>query len=137
MGGRRLRFEAAAAPTQAEPPPGPEANATRKWEVIAGAQAVAAWHAVLVDISPGRAGRRFTLTEPEYWVGRDPRLCSIIIDDPMVDRKHARLSRDEKHRWVLANARSRNGLWARIEEVALGRGGYFQCGEQRFFFKVL
>jgi pSer/pThr/pTyr-binding forkhead associated (FHA) protein len=137
IGSRRLRFEAAAVPSQAEPAPGPESNVTRKWEAMAGPQAVAAWHPVLVDISPGRAGRRFNLTEPESWVGRDPRLCSIVVDDPMVDRKHARLYRDEKNRWVLANARSRNGLWARIEDVALGRGGFFQCGEQRFLFKVL
>ncbi|HZW30450.1 MAG TPA: FHA domain-containing protein [Isosphaeraceae bacterium] len=136
IGGCRLRFEVPAASSQPTPP-GPEANVTRKWEALAGPQAVATWHPVLVDISPGRAGRRFPLTEPESWVGRDPRLCSIVLDDPMTDRKHARLYRDEKHRWVLANARSRNGLWARIEDVALGRGGAFQCGEQRFLFKVV
>lgn len=136
IGGRRLRFEVAR-PSQPAPPAGPEANATRKWEALAGPQSIATGHCAMVDISPGRAGRRFTLTESEYWVGRDPRLCSIVIDDPLVDRKHARLSRDEKNRWVMANARSRNGLWARVEEVALGRGGLFQCGEQRFLFKVL
>ena len=40
----------------------------------------------------------------------------------MVDRRHARMYRDEKNRWIIANARSRNGLWARIQEVSLGRG---------------
>ena len=70
-------------------------------------------------------------------MGRDPSQCSIVVDDPMVDRRHARVYRDEKNRWIIANARSRNGLWARIQEVGLGRGGFFQCGEQRFFFKVL
>jgi pSer/pThr/pTyr-binding forkhead associated (FHA) protein len=136
IGGRRLRFEVAA-PSQPAPSPGPEASATRKWEAMGSPQTVAAGQFAIVDISPGRAGRRFTLTEPEYWVGRDPRFCAIVLDDPMVDRKHARLYRDEKNRWIMANARSRNGLWARIEDVALGRGGAFQCGEQRFLFKVL
>ena len=56
----------------------------------------------------------------------------------MIDRRHAKISRDEKtKRWVIANAQSCNGLWARIQEVGLGRGGYFQCGEQRFLLKVL
>jgi len=137
IGSRRFRFEVPAPPTQATPPLGPEVNATRKWEAIPGHQAVAAWHPTFVDISPGCAGQRFPLTEPEYWIGRDPRLCSIVIDDPMVDRRHARLYRDGKNRWAMANAGSRNGLWARIQEVGLGRGGFFQCGEQRFFFKVL
>jgi len=137
IGGRRFRFEVPAPPTEATPPQGPEVNATRKWEVIPGPQAVAALPPTFVDISSGRDGQRFRLTEPEYWVGRDPRLCSILIDDPMVDRKHARLYRDDKNRWVMANAGTRNGLWVRIQEVGLGRGGYFQCGEQRFSFKVL
>ncbi|MGP0063275.1 MAG: FHA domain-containing protein [Isosphaeraceae bacterium] len=136
IGGRRFRFEVPVIPPEPAST-GSQPNATRKWQAIPGAQTPSAWHAALVDISPGRSGPRFTLTEPESWIGRDPRLCTIVIDDPMVDRRHARLYRDEKNRWVLANARSRNGLWARIEEVSLGRGGYFQCGEQRFFFKVL
>lgn len=30
-----------------------------------------------------------------------------------------------------------DGLWLRIQEAELGRGGQFQCGEQRFFIQVL
>jgi hypothetical protein len=32
---------------------------------------------------------------------------------------------------------SRKQLWARVVQVILGRGGFFPCGEQRFFFEVL
>ena len=32
--------------------------------------------------------------------------ASIVVDDPMVDRRHARVYRDEKNRWIIANARS-------------------------------
>ncbi|MEJ7638494.1 MAG: FHA domain-containing protein, partial [Singulisphaera sp.] len=81
--------------------------------------------------------RSFHLTQTEHWLGSDPSQCSIVIDDPTVDPKHARVYRDDHNRWVIANERSRNGLWARVQEIALGRGGYFQCGEQRFLFKVL
>jgi pSer/pThr/pTyr-binding forkhead associated (FHA) protein len=136
IGTHRYRFEAPA-PSLPPEPAGADAGGTRKWEAIPGAQAIAAWKPVLLDVSPGRAGPPFPLAEQEYWLGRDPRVSSIVIDDPLADRRHARLFRDEKNRWMIANNRSRNGLWARIDEVKLGRGGLFQCGEQRFFFKVL
>jgi pSer/pThr/pTyr-binding forkhead associated (FHA) protein len=136
IGGHRFRFEVPAQSIEPVAPPS-DVNATRKWESISRPQVVAASHPVIVDISPGSAPRRFPLTEQEHWLGRDPRQCSIVIDDPIIDRRHARLFRDDKNRWTIANARSRNGLWARIQEIALGRGAFFQCGEQRFFFKVL
>jgi pSer/pThr/pTyr-binding forkhead associated (FHA) protein len=136
IGGGRFRFEVPAAPVERAPMPDSAANATRKSESLSGSTTVAGLHPVLVDISPGSPGRRFALREQEYWVGRDPSQSSIVVDDPMVDRRHARVYRDEKNRWIIASARSRNGLWARIQEVSLGRGGFFQCGEQRFFFKV-
>ena len=137
IGSGRFRFEVPAVLADSAPAIESEVNATRKWESLSGSRAVTASQPAFVDISPGRPGRRFALREQEYWVGRDPSLCSIVINDPMVDKKHARVYRDEKNRWSIANARSRNGLWARIQEVGLGRGGFFQCGEQRFFFKVL
>ena len=137
IGSGRFRFEVPTAPTESAPAIESEVDGTRKWEALSGPRAVTGLQPAFVDISPGRPGRRFSLREHEHWVGRDPSLCSIVINDPMVDKKHARIYRDEKNRWIIANAKSRNGLWARIQEVGLGRGGFFQCGEQRFFFKVL
>jgi pSer/pThr/pTyr-binding forkhead associated (FHA) protein len=136
LGSRRFRYEVPAVPEQAAAVE-PAINATRKWESLAGSSAVSGLQPALVDVSPGRPGQRFPLREQEHWLGRDPTQCSIVVDDPMVNRRHARVYRDEKNRWIVANARSRNGLWARIQDVSLGRGAYFQCGEQRFFFKVL
>jgi pSer/pThr/pTyr-binding forkhead associated (FHA) protein len=136
IGGGRFRFEVPA-PAEAAPAMDSQANATRKWESLSGSTTLAGLQPVFIDASPGRTARRFALREQEYWVGRDPGQASIVLDDPMVDRRHARVYRDEKNRWIIANAKSRNGLWARIQEVALGRGGFFQCGEQRFFFKVI
>jgi pSer/pThr/pTyr-binding forkhead associated (FHA) protein len=135
IGSGRFRFEVPADPAESVPAIKAEVNSTSKWE-SSGSPAVAESQPTFVDISPGRPGRRFALREREYWAGRDPSQCSIVINDPMVDKKHARMYRDEKNRWIIANARSRNGLWARIQEVGLGRGGFFQCGEQRFFFRV-
>jgi pSer/pThr/pTyr-binding forkhead associated (FHA) protein len=136
IGSRRFRFELPVVAEQLAAQE-PENNATRKWESLGGTGARPAGQPKLVDVSPGRADRRFPVTAGEQWLGRDPTQCSIVVDDPMVDRRHARIFRDEKNRWIIANARSRNGLWARIQEVSLGRGGFFQCGEQRFFCKIL
>ena len=139
VGRVRLRFEmvpptlSVSVPSSAGPA---EANATRKWQVTAPTAPPPPSSPVLVELTPQGEGRRFPLTEPESWVGRDPS-CRVALNDPTVDPKHARAVRDPKGRWVLANAKSVNGLWARVEEVSLGVGGYFQCGEQRFLFKVL
>jgi pSer/pThr/pTyr-binding forkhead associated (FHA) protein len=137
IGGGRFRFEVPQAADEPAHAIDSAANATRKWESLSGSTTVATSAPIFIDVSPGRPGRRFALREREYWVGRDPGQCSIVVDDPMVDRRHARVYRDEKNRWIIANARSRNGVWARIQEVGLGRGGFFQCGEQRFFFRVI
>jgi pSer/pThr/pTyr-binding forkhead associated (FHA) protein len=137
IGGRRFRFEMPVVPGQAPPAPEWASNATRKWESLSGSQAALQLQPAIVEVSPGGSGQRFPLRDQENWLGSDRTGCSIVVDDPMVDRRHARVYRDEKNRWIIANARSRNGIWARVQEVNLGRGGFFQCGEQRFFFKVV
>jgi hypothetical protein len=142
VGVRLFRFEGTAPIAGAEEPAS-KAVTTRKWEVPpragvgAGGTIPGASPPALVEISKGAAVRRHALTEGEYWLGRDASTCAVVVDDPFVDPRHARLYRDEKGRWVLVNERSRNGLWARVAEVGLDRGGYFQCGEQRFLFKAL
>lgn len=117
------------------------ANATRKWSLPArpGAEepAKGTTQACLIEIAKGTEVRRHALTGAEYWIGRDASRCTIVVKDAFVDPRHARLYRDDKGRWMVANARSRNGVWGRISEVALERGGFFQCGEQRFLLKVL
>jgi pSer/pThr/pTyr-binding forkhead associated (FHA) protein len=135
IGRTRLRFEAALSAPQPAPAPGAVA-ATRKWQAGPAQEAAAAAKASLVELTLAGEGRRFALTEPETWVGRDPR-GKVVLNDPTVDPQHARAYRDPKGRWVLANARSLNGLWVRVDEVPLDRGGQFQCGEQRFLVKVV
>jgi pSer/pThr/pTyr-binding forkhead associated (FHA) protein len=130
VGRTRLRFEmpgASSGPAASEGP-----AATRKWQVPAPSQV----QPFLVESTVRGEGRRFPLTEPETWIGRDPS-CRVALTDSTADLRHARAFRDPKGRWILANARSVNGLWARVEEIPLGGGGQFQCGEQRFLIKVL
>ena len=140
IGGSLFRFEEPVAAPAVEEPAG-AANATRKWEAVprsgleTSRPGVAP--AALVEISQGAERRRYSLTANEYWLGRDARTSTVVVDDPYVDPRHARLYRDDKGRWIVANERSRNGLWGRVAEIGLGRGGFFQCGEQRFLFKAL
>ena len=79
----------------------------------------------------------FPIEGPEVWIGRDPVLCSIILDRPGVGPRHALIRARRPGRWMIEKGDSGDGVWLRIEEVDLGRGGQFQCGEQRFLFRVL
>lgn len=137
IGSRRLRFDANAsgAAATATVDEGPDRLATRKWQSLA--PAGPAPGAALVELTPDGEGPRHPLGAVEAWIGRDPRSCAIVLDDPMVSPRHARLARNDQGQWVIANARSQNGLWMRISEIALDRGGSFQCGEQRFLIKIL
>jgi pSer/pThr/pTyr-binding forkhead associated (FHA) protein len=135
IGGCRYRFDAAAP----IPDPGPQGSttSTRKWQSLSSADLVQSLHPTLVELTPEGEGRRFRLDQQENWAGRDPRKCPIVLNDPMVSPRHARIYRDDKGRWHIQNARSLNGLWIRIVEIPLDRGGQFQCGEQRFLIKIL
>jgi pSer/pThr/pTyr-binding forkhead associated (FHA) protein len=137
VGSRRFRFQAPAPPTDPNAASDQSVNATRKWQTLSSGEIAAALHPTLIEITPGAAERSFSLAQQEQWLGRDPAQCTIFVDDPMIDRKHARIYRDGNNRWIAVNVQSVNGLWARIHEVGLGRGGLFQCGEQQFLIKVL
>ena len=90
----------------------------------------------LVALTSDGDGRRYVVDRPEQWVGRDPSQSSIVLEDPLVNPRHARIYRDPKGKWMIQNNRSVNGLWMRITEVSMEKGGLFQCGEQRFLLKI-
>jgi pSer/pThr/pTyr-binding forkhead associated (FHA) protein len=138
IGRTRFRFEMisplpAAAMAEAARP---AALATRKWQEPPQAEVSAPARPCLVELTADGVGRRVPLLEAEIWIGRAPG-SKIVVADPTVDPQHARVFRDPKGRWVVANARSQNGVWARVDEIALEHGGQFQCGEQRFLITIL
>lgn len=90
----------------------------------------------LQEINYDGVGKRHKLTKKEHWIGSDPVQCSILINDPTVSPKHARIYQDQQGRWIIDDAKSLNGIWLRIKELNLGKGGYFHCGEQRFSLTV-
>jgi hypothetical protein len=68
----------------------------------------------------------------DQWIGRDGKLCSVVIDDVMLSPRHVRIFYDAKGRWQAQCPDAINGLWSQIDEVTLDQNASFQCGEQRF-----
>jgi pSer/pThr/pTyr-binding forkhead associated (FHA) protein len=137
IGGSCFRFEVSQLDQPGEPvTAAPAAGATRKWAGGSIAQLERERSPALVALTDQGPGARYPLDRPEQWVGRDATQCSIILDDPLCSPRHARIYRDAKSRWMIQNNRARNGLWMRINEVCLERGGQFQCGEQRFLIRI-
>jgi pSer/pThr/pTyr-binding forkhead associated (FHA) protein len=130
LGARRLRLNLGTGPVGDEEP---ASNATRGWQTPASNQAAP----VLVELTPQGEGRQHLLTATDHWLGRDPRQVDLVLEDPMVSPRHARLHKDAKDRWVLENAGGRNGTWVRVTRAPLETGGMFLLGEQRFIIKVL
>jgi pSer/pThr/pTyr-binding forkhead associated (FHA) protein len=135
VGAGRYRYEAAGVPTgTTTPDTGPPGQSTRAWT----AEPIRALVPSLVEVSPAGPVQRFSLTLPEYWIGRDPQQCAISRpDDVLTNPRHARLFRDPRGQWHAENNKSLNGLWLRImEETPLGGACQFRLGEQRFLFRV-
>lgn len=134
LGSRRYRFDAAVVAAPANEDVTVKQRETRGWENFDPSQFLPA----LVELTHSGEGRRFTLKNSDNWIGRDPRVCSIVLDhDPLVSPRHALLQRDKKGRWHLENARSLNGVWVRVDHIALDTACQFQLGEQRFLLKIL
>jgi hypothetical protein len=133
LGSRRYRFLAAlqdlhTAETEDPPPKG-----TQGWQSVTPADLTPS----LVElVNANDTGRRYPLPHKEQWLGRDPRMASIVIpDDPLISPRHARIYQGRK-RWHIENAGSVNGIWLRVQHLALESTCYFQLGEQRFSVRI-
>jgi pSer/pThr/pTyr-binding forkhead associated (FHA) protein len=133
MGRSHFRFEAAQSVAEAETRAAPAQQGTLSWQ----GQPVQQMVAALVEIVRGGPGTRHALLQAEYWIGRDSRCGIVPADDPFLNAQHARIYRDAKGQWHVENNKSRNGLWARIDQVPVPATCHFQLGEQRFLLKVL
>jgi len=137
IGGTCLKFESSRVEDASDTASAPGAvAATRKFVGGSIAQFAAQMNPALVSLATEGDEKRYPLDRPELWIGRDRAQCSIVLDDPLVSPRHARIYRDPKGKWMIQNNRSLNGLWMKITEVGLEKGGQFQCGEQRFQIKI-
>ena len=134
LGNTRFRFEA---PSQgAATATGPSTPGTMKWQRDAPCVTASEHIAALVMLLPQEKEHRYSLIQDEYSIGRNGNVAAIVIEDPMLSPRHARIFRDAQGVWNVENAKSLNGVWLRVNEIPIDRGGQFQCGEQRFMIRI-
>jgi pSer/pThr/pTyr-binding forkhead associated (FHA) protein len=133
IGGRLYRFQSEEVAEAAAP-----VVVDRAKTMMAGdaASVSTAASANLLEVTQGGPGKRIPL-QADQWIGRDNRLCQVVVDDPMVGDQEARIYRDKDDHWFVKKGKSLNGVWVRVTGVAIqGRGAHFQCGEQRFEIRL-
>ncbi|APZ95551.1 FHA domain-containing protein [Fuerstiella marisgermanici] len=81
-------------------------------------------------------GRSFTLDQDIVEIGQDAGCDVRIENDPYVSPLHAKLTKEPQQRWLLEDQKSVNGVWIRINRIALAHQAEFQLGQQRFVFEV-
>lgn len=89
----------------------------------------------LVELLPDREGRRFPLSKSEQWIGRASK-CEVLLDDPTVSPRHARVLKTRDGKWCVEDADSMNGLWVRVASLPLSSGAFFMLGEQVFLITL-
>ena len=142
LGGRRYEFRAAdvvVAGVQRHSPPAASSGLASTQTFRLSARDEATHLPRLVELCSDESGGTYELPDgaESVIIGRDAEECEIVIDDPFLGGKEARLFRDEQARWEIEAVESLNGIWVRVERVALESPAQFQLGEQRFRFEVL
>lgn len=116
----------AAAPTQRVQPPAPAARAEDR--------APAAW---LVVRNGAQIGQRFGLYADEtLTIGRDPARADIVLNDPAVSARHARIHY-ENERFVIYDLDSTNGTFLgdyRLDRQPLVEGDELRLGNTWLLF---
>jgi pSer/pThr/pTyr-binding forkhead associated (FHA) protein len=138
IGSGRYRFETGGSLALA-PPPGDAPNQpTQAWS----GTPVRALAPALVELSPTGPIQRFTLTLPEYWIGRDPS-CELALEGGAADsvsRQHARIDLSTAGA-TLTDTGSRNGTLLNGQPVQgpapLRAGDRIQLGYTGATLKVI
>jgi len=136
VGNHRYRFLDVDNTVASKVEPAPVRNTTQAWQ-LPGNDDLEARMPAVVNVTPTGTGERLPITGNEVYVGTDTRQCGIAVeDDQFVNSLHARIYRDEHGRWHLANNKSLNGTWVRINEIPIEKNAQIQAGEQRFSVTV-
>ena len=70
-------------------------------------------------------------------LGRLAQSAGQITADPFIDAAHASLRRTDSGLWRIIDRNSLNGLWMRVQRVAISESANFMLGEQRFCFRLM
>jgi len=95
--------------------------------------------ALLIPLRP--SGDPVPLTGVDVVLGRDASLAAIVLDDPSVERMHARLIRQADGDYLLRDQGSVAGTWINYELVPksgqrLQHGDHIQLGRVEFRFQL-
>lgn len=91
----------------------------------------------LVELSSTGEDAVFPLVSESLTIGSDSRCECSITNDPYLSGRHARIHRDNSGRWLLSDRDSLNGVYVRVNRVAVEVERRFQVGGQRFRLRVL
>jgi pSer/pThr/pTyr-binding forkhead associated (FHA) protein len=137
IGSKRYRFDLGFVDDSGQSEGGKDAGSgTRLWQQVSD-ETIAKFLPSLVELTTEGDGNRVTIDGDEQWIGRDANQSSIVLDDQMVDPRHARFYRDTQGRWCVESPLTLNGLWAQIDDVPIIKSAQFQCGEQLFILRIL
>lgn len=138
IGAKRYRFDLNVTAESSIPdPPATRGPTTQMWPTTPEATA-SSKQPTLVEILSDTDGKTFAIKEGETWIGRDATKSTIVLDDEMVGSRHARIVQDPDGNWTIEVTQTRNGLWLKISgRQELGKSASFQCGEQRFNFRIV
>jgi hypothetical protein len=93
--------------------------------------------ATLLVERPGIPPAPLTLTRPRTILGRDRDNCDVVLEDEVVSRQHASITKEQSGFYVLHDLGSRNGVLVagtKTERRTLMDGDQFTVGETRFTF---
>lgn len=90
----------------------------------------------LVEMASGSAGAALELRSPRETIGRDAKRSSLAVEDPALAATHAELVAEPDGSWRIIARPTRNGVWVSTQSTRLPACCYFQCGEQRFRFRL-
>jgi len=135
LGMTRLRFEATQAAATTSPTAAQRAS-TSAWGVVT-PNAREQHRPALVQLTPAGDGERLVLSSDDQVVGREEGIAQVVlVDDPYISPRHARLHRDKRGRWLISKLDAENGVWLRIQQLEVESSGVFQIGEQRFSVRI-
>ena len=89
----------------------------------------------LTVIAGPSAGASFTLEHGETVLGRDPS-CAVMVEDPSVSRRHARITRDDRAHHFVEDLGSTNGTFVSgrlVRRAALSTGDRLQLGRDTMY----
>lgn len=134
LGSKRYRFE----PSGPLQPPAADAPEPKTALLSGLPDNPADFLPALVDVTAGGGGQqaRHPFRATRVTIGRSGVGHDIAIDDLCLAETHAVVTRDLSGVWQLEALPSLNGVWVKVDAIRLGDNCYFQCGEQRFRFRL-